>query len=169
MLTGPYGWVRSLRSSIARLFTSATTAVSERAQDDATLVWVAHHVDALRIGGYVVGALLLWFVNLTWLTFFLIALLVAGWQVLVARLAAPGPGTGRPGATRSPTTDRRPRRPPSPPTGRPGRRLTDRSASPGRCSSGPSAERPRAPCSMSQVRASSAAIAVDAPITAPAS
>jgi hypothetical protein len=87
VLTGPYGWVRSLRSSIARLFTTATTAVNERAQDDATLVWVAHHVDALRIGGYVVGALLLWFVNLTWLTFFLIALLVAGWQVLVARLA----------------------------------------------------------------------------------
>ena len=61
-----------------------------------------------------VGALLLWFVNLTWLTFFLIALLVAGWQVLVARLALraqvlvepePGPDDAPPSSPpTSPTT-----------------------------------------------------------------
>ncbi|WP_421118365.1 hypothetical protein ACE2AJ_13275 [Aquihabitans daechungensis] len=87
ILTGPYGWVASLRSSIANLFRSATTAVGDRANDDATLQWVARNVDALRIAGYAVGALALWFFDLTWLTFFLIALVVAGWQVLVAQLA----------------------------------------------------------------------------------
>jgi hypothetical protein len=87
ILTGPYGWVVRLRRGTVNLFRSASTTVSERANDDATLQWVAHNVDALRIGGYVLGALLLWFVDLSWLSFFLIALLVAGWQVLVAQLA----------------------------------------------------------------------------------
>ncbi len=98
IITGPYGWVVSLRSSIADLFRSASTAVGDRANDDATLRWVARNIDALRIGGYVAGALALWFFDLTWVVFFLIALVVAGWQVLVAQLAgradADGPGDG---------------------------------------------------------------------------
>lgn len=90
ILTGPYGWVRRLRSSIAGLFGAATTAVGNRANDDATLAWVVEHVDGLRIAGYALGALLLWFVDLTWVSFFLIALVVAAWQVVVARLAVRG-------------------------------------------------------------------------------
>jgi hypothetical protein len=79
--------VASLRASITSLFRTATTAVGDRANDDRTLQWVAQHVDALRIGGYVAGALALWFFNLTWLVFFLIALVVAAWEVGVAQLA----------------------------------------------------------------------------------
>ena len=90
ILTGPYGWVRRLRGGIANLYRSATTAVGDRAQDDDTLLWVARNVDGLRIAGYGLGALLLWFVDLSWLTFFFIAVIVAGWQVLVARLAIRG-------------------------------------------------------------------------------
>lgn len=90
ILTGPYGWVVRMRSSIAGLFRSATTAVGDRAHDDATLVWVVEHLDALRIGGYAFGALLLWFVDLTWLSLFLIIVVVAVWQVVVARLALRG-------------------------------------------------------------------------------
>jgi hypothetical protein len=87
IITGPYKWVASLRASITSLFRTATTAVGDRANDDRTLQWVAQHVDALRIGGYVAGALALWFFNLTWLVFFLIALVVAAWEVGVAQLA----------------------------------------------------------------------------------
>lgn len=105
ILTGPYGWVVRLRSSLAGLFRAASTAASDRANDDETLQWVARNVDALRIAGFVAGALLLWFVDLSWLSFFLIALLVAGWQVVVAQLAGradaraqDGDGGGDPGA-----------------------------------------------------------------------
>ena len=87
IITGPYRWVESVRSTIANLFRSATTAVGDRADDDQTLAWVARNVDALRIAGYGIGALALWFFDLTWLVFFLIALVVAGWQVAVAQLA----------------------------------------------------------------------------------
>jgi hypothetical protein len=87
ILTGPYRWVASLRSSVANLFRAAGTAVSDRANDDATQRWVARNVDALRIAGYALGGLALWVLDLTWLTLFLILVVVAGWQVVVARLA----------------------------------------------------------------------------------
>ena len=80
-----------LRSTVAGLFRSAGSMVNDRANDDDTLRWVARNVDALRIAGYVLGALLLWFLDLTWLKFFLIALLVAAWQVAVAQLAGRAP------------------------------------------------------------------------------
>lgn len=91
ILTGPYRWVVALRSRVASLFRSASTLVNDRANDDDTLLWVARNVDALRIAGFVVGALALWFFDLTWVRFFLIALVVAGWQVLVAQLAGRAP------------------------------------------------------------------------------
>ena len=91
ILTGPYRWVVSLRASVANLARAASGAVSDRANDDATLQWVARNVDALRIVGYALGALALWVFDLTWLTFFLIVAFVAVWQVVVARLAIKAP------------------------------------------------------------------------------
>lgn len=91
ILTGPYRWVVSLRSSVVNLARAASGAVSDRANDDATLRWVARNVDALRIVGYALGALALWVFDLSWLTFFLIVVFVAAWQVVVARLAIKAP------------------------------------------------------------------------------
>ena len=104
VVTGPYGWVVRMRTAIAHAFTTATATVGDRAQDDETLVWVAKHVDALRIGGWVLAGVAIWVADLNWLKFFLIAALLAGWQVLVARLALKGesladqgPDSGDPG------------------------------------------------------------------------
>jgi hypothetical protein len=94
IITGPYRWVASVRSSIAGLFRSAGSAVSGRANDDATQQWVARNVDALRIVGYVLGALALWVFDLSWLSLFLILAVVAGWQVVVAQLAGRAEGDG---------------------------------------------------------------------------
>jgi hypothetical protein len=88
-LTGPYPWAVSLRSRTATVARAAAGAVRDRATDDATGRWIVEHADALRVGGYVAGALALWFVDLSWLLLLLIAALVAGWQVLVARLSEP--------------------------------------------------------------------------------
>jgi hypothetical protein len=94
IITGPYRWVASVRSSIAGLFRSAGSAVNDRANDDATQQWVARNVDALRIVGYVLGALALWVFDLSWLSLFLILAVVAGWQVVVAQLAGRAEGDG---------------------------------------------------------------------------
>lgn len=91
VLTGPYGWAVRLRHGTVALFQSLRTSVTERATDDATTAWIIEHADALRIVGYALGALALWFVDLSWLTFLLIAVLVAVWQLVLARVVAGAP------------------------------------------------------------------------------
>ena len=97
ILTGPYRWVVRLRSMVVGLFRSAGSMVNDRANDDDTLRWVARNVDALRIGGYVAGVVLLWVMDLTWLKFFLLIVLVAAWQVVVAQLVGRAPVDEEPG------------------------------------------------------------------------
>ena len=91
VVTGSYPWVVRLRHGAVELVRSITTTVTDRATDDATVAWIQEHADALRIAGYVLGGLALWFVDLSWLSFIVIAALVAIWQVVLARVA-PDPG-----------------------------------------------------------------------------
>jgi hypothetical protein len=86
-LTGPYGWAVRLRTGTARLARSVGSAVSGKAEDPATADWVAAHLDALRIGGAVVGVLLIWWLDISWLGFFLLVALVGAYELALARLA----------------------------------------------------------------------------------
>lgn len=86
-VTGPYGWAVSLRSRSVELARAVVAVTSDRAQDQATLDWVGANLDRLRIGGAVAGLLLLWWLDLSWLGFFLLAALVGGYELLVTRLA----------------------------------------------------------------------------------
>lgn len=85
--TGPYPWVVSLRARIARLARSAVATAQERSQDEDTLVWVDAHRDALQWAGGIVFLLALWFVDLSWLSFVLLAVLVGAYELFVVRLA----------------------------------------------------------------------------------
>jgi hypothetical protein len=87
LLSGPYPWAVSLRARVAGTATTLAGAAGDKARDPGTSDWIVLHADALRIGGYVGGVLLLWFVNLSWFTFLLIAALVAGWQIAINRIA----------------------------------------------------------------------------------
>ena len=49
------------------------SAVSGKAEDPATTAWIAANLDKLRIGGAVVGVLLIWWIDVSWLGFFLLA------------------------------------------------------------------------------------------------
>lgn len=86
-ITGPYPWAVGLRQAAARMVGTATTAVTDKATDDQTSAWIVEHADALRIAGYVAGALVLWFVDLSWAVLILVAAAVAAWQVFLSRLA----------------------------------------------------------------------------------
>lgn len=89
-VTGPYPWAVRWRE---RLAASGGTERVEGAE-----AWAVAHADLLRIGGYLVGAVVLWFADLTWWTFVLLVALVVGWQVLVHRLApSPPPEVPAPG------------------------------------------------------------------------
>lgn len=87
VVTGPYPWVVSLRAKLSQLARAVVGGVRERSQDEGTVAWVHTNRDALQWGGAVVGLLALWFVDLSWLTFFLLLVVVAGYELLVVRLA----------------------------------------------------------------------------------
>jgi hypothetical protein len=70
--------------------TAASLVVSttgERARDEATLEWIASHRDALLIGGAVVGLVLLWVLDVSWIGVLLILGLVGAFEALVYRVA----------------------------------------------------------------------------------
>jgi hypothetical protein len=86
-VTGPYPWARRVRTTATDASRTVAGTVGERVQDPATARWVVAHADALRIAGWVGGALLLWFVDLSWWTFVVVGGLVAAWQVALSRIA----------------------------------------------------------------------------------
>ena len=88
VLTGPYPWVVSLRARVAGLARS----LGARSRDEETLVWIDDHRDALQWGGAGVGLLLLWFLDVSWLGFFLLVALVGAYELAVVRLADRAPG-----------------------------------------------------------------------------
>jgi hypothetical protein len=92
--TGPYRWAREVRRTIVSVTRSLLGAVTGAYRDTATTTWLAANADALRVGGYAVGALVLWVAELTWPTLVLLVAVIGAWQVLLARLpdrATPSP------------------------------------------------------------------------------
>ena len=102
LLTGPYRWARALRHGGWRGGTIVgTTAVrvgrgmAHTAGDDDTRRWVATHRGALQAAGAVVAALLLLVLNLSLWAVLVLAVLLAGYELGVIRLAAVAPPDDR--------------------------------------------------------------------------
>lgn len=91
VLTGPYDWAVRLRHAVFGFTRTAGTTVRDRARDEQTLVWIVDHADLLKVAGYVLGVLLLWWAPWTWWSILLIAALVAAWQLVLARIVGTGP------------------------------------------------------------------------------
>jgi hypothetical protein len=89
LLTGSYPWARSLRRRTTALASSLVTAGSARASDPQTAAWVTAHHDALLVGIGVVGLLVLWTAELSWLGLLVVLALVAGLAAVVHRIATP--------------------------------------------------------------------------------
>ena len=97
-LTGPYGWAVRLRTGTVRLARSVGSAVSGKAEDPATAAWIAANLDKLRIAGAVVGVLLIWWIDVSWLGFFLLAALVGAYELAAGPVGRAGdPGRARAG------------------------------------------------------------------------
>ena len=97
VMSGPYPWAITARRSAAHLVARATAATAERSHDDATVVWITDHRDALLIAGAVFGLALLWIADLSWTGLLAVAAVVAAYEFAVYRIS------GRPGATPDPT------------------------------------------------------------------
>ena len=98
LVTGPYGWARSLRrvvSRYAREGWNLVVAISGRARDDRTIEWVRSHLDLLRIVGVAVAVLLLIVLSVSWIGILVIAVLLAAYESGSTASGEPGltPGT----------------------------------------------------------------------------
>ena len=95
-VTGPYAWAGGLRRGAVSLGRTAVTTATDRTQDQATIEWVGANIDRLRLAGAAVGLVLLWWLDLSWLGFFLLAALVGGYELLVHRMAEQASPTNQP-------------------------------------------------------------------------
>ena len=97
-VTGPSGRAGAVRSGTSSAAVSLTSAARDRGSDPATTDWIVRNRDALRIAGVVVAVVLLWWLSLSWFWAFVILALVAGYEVVLARLGDPEPPDGDPPA-----------------------------------------------------------------------
>ena len=94
LITGPYGWARSLRrvvSRYAREGWNLVVAISGRPGDDRTIDWVRSHLDLLRIAGAAVAVLLLIVLSVSWIGLLVIAALLAAYEFWLRRLGRTTP------------------------------------------------------------------------------
>lgn len=86
LLAGPGRRTVAFRHRVAAGATALASAARDRGGDPATAAWLVAHRDALQVGGVVVGVLLLWWLNLSWVGVLVLLALVALYVVLLGRL-----------------------------------------------------------------------------------
>jgi hypothetical protein len=79
----------ALRSSVTRAGRSIAGA---RGGDHRGVVgWMASHAAGLQLAGAVVAGILLWIVSVSWLSFLIIGVLLAAYEVYLQRIKPPPP------------------------------------------------------------------------------
>ncbi|MEX2274609.1 MAG: hypothetical protein WEA10_03450 [Actinomycetota bacterium] len=101
LLTGPYrwsAWVRASTARLARLAGNAITGARARADDEATVAWVREHLGDLQLAGIALAVFLLFFLNVGWIGFLVLAGLVGAYELALTRFVKepPSPGDERP-------------------------------------------------------------------------
>jgi hypothetical protein len=99
LLNGPYPWAVTLRrrtASLARALAAAIGGAATRRPDSATVAWVVEHREVLQYGGVVAGIVVLLLVDLSWLGILLLALVIACYELVVARFAGLAPSEPEP-------------------------------------------------------------------------
>jgi hypothetical protein len=87
VLSGPYGWAVALRSWVKRTWRSIARA---RGGDHRGVVgWVASHAAGLQLAGAVVAGILLLIVSVSWLSFLIIGVVLAVYEVYLQRIKPP--------------------------------------------------------------------------------
>ena len=111
VLSGPYRWAVALRSWVKRTWRSIAGARSGHHQGQ-VVTWMASHAAGLQLAGAVVAGILLWIVPVSWLSFLIIGVLLAAYEVYLQRIkpappdeAPPASGPGNQAGLPSPITE----------------------------------------------------------------
>ena len=106
VLSGPYRWAVALRSWVKRTWLSIAGG---RGGDHRGVVgWMASHAARLQLAGAVAAGILLWIVPVSWLSFLIIGVLLAAYEVYLQWIkpppaddAPPASGPGNPASVPS--------------------------------------------------------------------
>ena len=99
VLSGPYRWAVALRSRVKR--TGRSIAGASSGGRRGVVAWMASHAAGLQLAGAVAAGILLLFVPVSWLSFLIIGVLLAAYEIYLQRIkpappdeAPPTPGPG---------------------------------------------------------------------------
>jgi multisubunit Na+/H+ antiporter MnhC subunit len=93
VLSGPYRWAVALRSRVKR--TGRSIAGASTGGRRGVVAWMASHAAGLQLAGAVDGILLL-FVPVSWLSFLIIGVLLAAYELYLQRIKPPPPDEAPP-------------------------------------------------------------------------
>jgi hypothetical protein len=109
VLSGPYRWAVALRSWVKRTWLSI--AGGRGGDHRGVVAWMASHAAGLQLAGAVVAGILLWIVPVSWISFLIIGVLLAAYEVYLQRIkpappdeAPPASGPGNQAGLPSPVT-----------------------------------------------------------------
>jgi hypothetical protein len=96
VLCGPYRWAVAIRSWVRR--TGRSIAGARGGDHRGVVAWMASHAAGLQLAGAVVAGILLWVVSVSWLSFLIIAVLLAAYEVFLQRIKPAPPDEASPAA-----------------------------------------------------------------------
>jgi hypothetical protein len=93
LLSGPYRWAAAIRSSVRRAGRSIAGA---RGGDRGALAWIGSHAAGFQLAGAVAAGILLLVVNVSWLSFLILGVLLAAYEAGLQQIKARPPGEAPP-------------------------------------------------------------------------
>jgi hypothetical protein len=94
VLSGPYRWAAAIRSSVRRA--GRGIAGARGGDRRGVTVWIGSHAAGLQLAGAVVAGILLLIVTVSWLSFLIIGVLLAAYEVGLQRIKPPPPDEAPP-------------------------------------------------------------------------
>ena len=95
VLSGPYRWAVAIRSWVKRTGRSIAAASSGQRRGQ-VVTWMASHAAGLQLAGAVAAGILLWIVTVSWLSFLIIGVLPAVYEICLQRIKPAPPDETRP-------------------------------------------------------------------------
>ena len=95
VLSGPYRWAVAIRSWVTRTGRSIAGARSGDRRGQVA-AWMASHAAGLRLAGAGVAGILLLIVSVSWVSFLIIGVLLAAYEVRLQRIKPPPPHEASP-------------------------------------------------------------------------
>lgn len=94
VLSGPYRWAAAIRSSVQRA--GRSIAGARDGDRRGALAWTGSHAAGFQLAGAVVAGILLLIVSVSWLSFLIVGVLLAAYEIGLQRIKPPPPDEAPP-------------------------------------------------------------------------